>query len=49
MDEDDRNYKLIGGDYLKNTDHPNDRETAYLLNDYSTLRYINIHFQNFFF
>ena len=36
MDEDDRNYKLIGGDYLKNTDHPNERETAYLLNDYST-------------
>ena len=36
MDEDDKNYKLIGGDYVKNTDHPNERETAYLLNDYST-------------
>ena len=46
MDEDDRNYKIIGGDYLKNTDHPNDRETAYLLNDYSTSRYRNNIYQD---
>ena len=46
MDEDDRNYKLIGGDYLKNTDHPNERETAYLLNDYSISRYRNNIYQD---
>ena len=36
MDEDDKNYKLIEGEDSKNTDQPNDKETAYLLNDYST-------------
>ena len=33
--EDENNYKLIGDDHKK-TDEPNDRETAFLINDCST-------------
>ena len=33
--EDENNYKLIGDDHKKN-DEPNDRETAFLINDCST-------------
>ena len=35
MEDEDQNYRLIGGDETKNTDEPNDKETAYLLNDIS--------------
>ena len=35
MDDEDQNYRLIGGEDSKNTDVPNDKETAYLLNDVS--------------
>ena len=35
MEDEDQNYRLIGGDEAKNTDEPNDKETAYLLNDIS--------------
>ena len=35
MDDNDNNYRLIGGEDQKNTDEPNDKETAYLLNDVS--------------
>ena len=36
MDEEDQNYRLIGGgEETKNSDEPNDKETAYLLNDIS--------------
>ena len=34
--EDEQNYKLIGGEESKNNFEPNDKETAYLLNDCST-------------
>ena len=33
--DNDNNYRLIGGEDSKNTDEPNDKETAYLLNDVS--------------
>ena len=36
MDDEDHSYRLIGGEDSKNTDEPNDKETAYLLNDVST-------------
>ena len=35
MDDEDKNYHLIGGEESKNSDEPNDKETAYLLNDVS--------------
>ena len=33
MDDNFNNYRLIGGEDQKNRDEPNDKETAYLLND----------------
>ena len=35
MEDEDQNYRLIGGEDNKNNDEPNDKETAYLLNDVS--------------
>ena len=36
MEDDQNNYRLIGGDDSKKNDEPSDKETAYLLNDCST-------------
>ena len=36
MEDDQNNYRLIGGDETKNNDEPSDKETTYLLNDGST-------------
>ena len=41
MEDDQNNYRLIGGDDTKNNDEPSDKETAYLLNDCSTQNQIN--------
>ena len=35
MEDEEQNYRLIGGEDSKNKDEPNDKETAYLLNDVS--------------
>ena len=35
MEDEDQNYRLIGGEETKNSEEPNDKETAYLLNDIS--------------
>jgi hypothetical protein len=36
MEDDQNNYRLIGGDDSKNNEEPSDKETAYLINDCST-------------
>ena len=41
MEDDQNNYRLIGGDDTKNNNEPSDKETAYLLNDCSTQNPIN--------
>jgi len=35
MEDEDQNYRLIDGEQTKNSEEPNDKETAYLLNDIS--------------
>ena len=46
MEDEDQNYRLIGGDEAKKTDEPNDKETAYLLNDVSPQNTSNLNRNN---